>query len=86
MGKGTGEREIRHARARREKSETHVRETAAAPGGPRGSGADELAKPAETHDRGILPGEEFQQAKVKVLHRRAPFRAEPLVRSPSKGQ
>ena len=67
-GRNMGEREVHHAQAQREELDTYIRDTAAGAGGPQGSKTDELAKLVEMHDRGSISDEEFQQAKVKVLH------------------
>ncbi|MFF3054929.1 SHOCT domain-containing protein [Streptomyces sp. NPDC057909] len=64
-GKGMGEREVHHARARQHAFDSYVRETA---GTAKPSAAEELAKLSEIKARGDLTDEEFQRAKGKILH------------------
>ncbi|MGY6021820.1 SHOCT domain-containing protein [Streptomyces spinosirectus] len=65
-GKGMGDREVRHARARQRAFDDYIRETA----GPaaRASEADQLAKLSEIRSRGDISDDEFQRAKEKILH------------------
>jgi hypothetical protein len=67
-GGGMGEREARHAQARQQEFDTYVRETAAGAGEPQHSEAAELERLIALHDKGAISDDEFQKAKVKVLH------------------
>ena len=66
-GKGMGEREQRHARAKQQAFDDYVRETAGTGAGS-ASEADQLAKLSEVRSRGDISDAEFQRAKEKILH------------------
>jgi len=66
-GKGMSERALLHAQEKKTQFDTYVRETAGA-GSAQPSKTDELARLVEMHDRGSISDEEFQRAKVDVLH------------------
>jgi type VI protein secretion system component VasK len=58
------ERSVREAQAQDEAFRARVREAA----GSSGNGhADQLAKLADLHDRGVISDTEFQQGKAKIL-------------------
>ncbi|MER7930183.1 hypothetical protein ABTY96_44965 [Streptomyces sp. NPDC096057] len=66
-GKGMGERERRHARAKQQAFDDYVRETAGSSAGG-GNEADQLAKPSEIRSKGDISEDEFRRAKEKILH------------------
>ncbi|MFI6655277.1 SHOCT domain-containing protein [Streptomyces sp. NPDC050523] len=66
-GKGMGDREVRHARARQRAFDDYVRETAGTGAGS-ASKADQLAKLSEVRSRGDISDAEFQRAKEKILY------------------
>lgn len=61
------DREVRDAQAREEAFRSYVRETARGDA----SSADELAKLAELHDRGVINDADFERGKEKILSRPA---------------
>jgi Short C-terminal domain len=61
-GKDMGQREIDHARAQQQEFNSYVRDVAAPT-----SSADELAKLADLHTKGVITDAEFQQQKTKLL-------------------
>lgn len=65
-GKGMGDREVRHARARQRAFDDYIRETAGT--GAKPSEADQLAKLSEIRSKGDISDDEFQRAKEKILH------------------
>jgi hypothetical protein len=65
-GKNMGDREMRHARARQQAFDDHIRETAGGAAPP--SEADQLAKLSEIRSRGDISDDEFRRAKEKILH------------------
>ncbi|MET7451562.1 SHOCT domain-containing protein [Streptomyces sp. NPDC005574] len=66
-GKGMGARERRHAQARQQAFDDHIRETAG--GGARpATEAEQLAKLSEIRSKGDISDDEFQRAKEKILH------------------
>lgn len=66
-GRGMGDREVRHARARQQAFDDYIRETAGSGAG-RGNEAEQLAKLSEIRSRGDITDAEFQRAKEKILH------------------
>lgn len=68
-GKGMGERERRHAQARQQAFEDHIRETAAGGGGAQPTNeVEQLAKLSEIRSKGDISDDEFRRAKEKILH------------------
>ncbi len=61
-GKDMGQREIDHARAQQKEFDSYVRDVAAP-----ASSADELAKLADLHAKGVISDAEFQAQKTKLL-------------------
>ncbi len=61
-GKDMGQRELDHARAQQQEFNSYVRDVAAP-----ASSADELAKLADLHAKGVISDAEFQQQKTKLL-------------------
>jgi hypothetical protein len=66
-GRSMGERSVAAARAQDQAVREYVRQAAGAP-----SAADELAKLADLHQRGVLSQTEYEQAKASVLGGAAP--------------
>ncbi len=61
------DREVSQAQAQEEAFRSYVRQTAREDG----SGADDLTKLADLHDRGVLSDAEFERSKEKLLSRPA---------------
>ncbi|MBG0817165.1 SHOCT domain-containing protein [Planomonospora sp. ID82291] len=66
-GRGMGEREMARLRASQEAFRSYVRETAAESGAAGSGTADELVRLADLKRRGDITGDEYEQAKSKVL-------------------
>ncbi|MFK8907958.1 SHOCT domain-containing protein [Streptomyces sp. YS-3] len=66
-GKGMGGRERRHAHARQQAFDDHIRETARGSAEP-ATQADQLAKLSEIRSKGDISDDEFRRAKEKILH------------------
>jgi hypothetical protein len=61
-GQSMNERTMKQAAAQEEQLRTYVRSAAQAP-----STADELAKLADLHQRGVITDDDYRQAKARVL-------------------
>ena len=67
IARGSKMHQRQAAAARAQEAATRQYVQSVAGSGPKGGGAEELARLAELRDKGVLSEEEFQQAKAKTL-------------------